>query len=125
MARAGLGMFLLVSVGLSACDVNARSEFLVAWEDAYCEAYTLCATDEMLRVIDDRECRAYLRTQDAPDAVSCKFDDEAAELCLVEMAASACDGADPEIPAVCAEAFSLCPLPTVPPSDGSGLPDAG
>lgn len=125
MARAGLGPFLLVAVGMAGCDVNARSEFLVAWEDAYCEAYALCATEEMLRVIDERECHAYLRTQDAPDPVSCKFDSDAAELCLVEMAASACDAADPEVPAVCADAFSLCPLPTVPLSDGSGLPDAG
>lgn len=109
---------LAVLAALTACGGTTEAEFIEAYEPLFCQGYSLCATEEMLRTVNTRECLAYLRRDPYPRPPDCSFDRDAAELCLMELETSGCVDNDPEIPLACDEVYSGCPLPRVPPEDG-------
>ncbi len=113
-------------VGLSAaCEGTSRSDFIERYEELFCEAYTVCATDAMLVTIGERECYEYLRYGEYPDDAACKYQADAAEQCLAELSGSGCVDDNPEIPLICGDVFSQCPLPRLPPKDGVDVPVGG
>lgn len=106
---------IAILVGASGCeDAFPEFDFIPAYEVQYCTTYEVCASDEMLRDVGQRECLEYLRAEDYPLPPECKYDTEAAEACLAELKTAGCEGVDPAWPEVCDEVYSLCPYPRVP-----------
>ena len=103
---------------LSACDGLPENEFIGQYEDIYCSGYQLCATDEMLRTVGQRECLQYYRAQEYPSPPECPYDAVAAEECVAEFASSGCLGDDPEVPVICKDVYSACDMPRLPPAEG-------
>lgn len=108
--RFTLALFLL----LGACKGISEKEFVAEWESLFCEGYVVCATEEMLLTVGQRECLQYLSGKDYPNPPECRYDRKLAEQCIDELTRSGCDGVDPEIPEVCASVYSECPFPRVP-----------
>jgi hypothetical protein len=106
---------------MAACKGIPESEFIGAYEDLYCSGYVLCATDEMLRTVGQRECLQYFPTQTYPDPPECTYDRVAAEQCLAELATSGCEGDDPEVPVACDGVYDGCEYPRLPLSEGPEL----
>lgn len=102
----------------SGCTDEEEFEFIADYEELYCDAYVLCASDEMLRVINHRECLEYYRGETYPDTPDCRFDPDAASACVELLRTAGCSGDDPELPAVCDDVYSGCLYPTLPPADG-------
>jgi len=104
---------------VSACNAYSDSEFIGEYERLYCESYALCASDEMARTVNEKECLEYLRYQRYPvDNNECKYNSDAAESCVTDLGKSGCTGDEPEIPLICEDVFSKCAIPHVPkPSD--------
>lgn len=96
------------------CDAVTENDFIAQYEDLYCKGYAICATDEMLRTINQRECLVYLSLQDYPERGACRYESDAAEACLEALSLAGCAGPDPEMPPICADVYSKCALPIVP-----------
>ena len=121
---------LALLAGLPACDTITDAEFIASYEQAYCESYALCATDEMTRTVNEFECLEYLRYQVYPTRNNeCKFQPDAAESCIADLPSAGCTGADPTIPLICEDVFSKCQLPRIPApgeaADAAGATPAG
>jgi hypothetical protein len=114
MARYGFAaLWLLVG-----CKGISEEQFIGEYEDLYCSGYVLCATDEMLRTVGQRECLQDLRAKDYPEPPECPFDREMAEACLTELATAGCDNDDPEIPILCEDVYTGCAMPEMAKADG-------
>jgi hypothetical protein len=111
----------LVAAAFAGCKGVSEFDFIADYEARYCERYVLCATDEMLRTVNHRECLEYYRYQEYPQPPECPFDRKAAETCLDNLSASGCEGNDPELPASCLAVFSDCQFPLLPREDGDTL----
>lgn len=110
MRRLALGAPLLAL----ACGGVSENDFIVAYEVAYCEAYELCATPEMLRNVGQRECLVWYRDQRYPEPPECPYERDAAEVCLTDLATAGCEGVNPALPASCREVYTQCRLPLLP-----------
>lgn len=92
-------------VMLGACKGIPESDFIVEYETLYCSAYAACATDEMLRTTNERECLIWFSEMPYPPDDDCSFDRVTAELCVAELSTSGCLDEDPEVPAICDAVF--------------------
>jgi hypothetical protein len=120
-----MGRLIVVSsLLLAACKGIPETEFIGQYEDLYCSGYVLCATDEMLRTVGQRECLEYFRDQTYPDPPECPYRAEQAEGCVAELATSGCLDDDPEVPLICDEVYSGCDYPRLPPKAGVELSTA-
>ncbi len=99
---------------LGGCAGVSEYDFIVDYEVQFCTTYPVCATPEMLEVVQERECLGWLRRQTYPQPPDCRYDRVAAEVCLEAIAAGTCDGVDPELPALCDDVYSGCALPRLP-----------
>lgn len=115
---------LLVLVGCG--DTLTQNEFIAEYEELHCESYALCASEEMLRTVNERECLEHLRYEPYPtNQPDCRYEEEAAVACLEAMRTAGCVGVNPEVPIVCADVWSLCPYPRiVPVADDTPVPPA-
>lgn len=110
-------MFLVVLSG--ACKGIPEKDFIEEYEPLFCEGYALCASDEMLRTVGERECLQYLSTQEYPNPPDCRYDRKAAEACIEGLKSSGCAGVDPEIPQICADVYSGCKVPRIVPVEST------
>jgi len=116
----------MLSLFAGGCKGISENDFIAAYETSYCEGYVLCATDEMLRTVNHRECLEWYADAPYPgddgsssvDAADCKYDRVAAEACTLQLSTSGCDGDDPEVPTICDEVYSGCEYPRLPGKDG-------
>lgn len=118
--RDRLASFGIVGMLATACGGFPERTFIEEYEPLFCQTYALCATPEMLRTVNARECLQHLRQQDYPSPPECLYRSEFAEACLDLLAEGGCVGNDPEFPDECNEVYSRCPLPRVPPERGPG-----
>lgn len=109
----------LMVILTGACEGISEKEFVTAYEPLFCDGYTLCASDEMLRSVGQRECLQYLADQIYPNPPECSYDRVAAEACVEGLKTSGCAGVDPEVPQICADVYSGCRLPRVVPVESS------
>ena len=114
MNRWSPAIVLLASMGAAACGGISENEFILEYEDLYCRTYVICASDEMLRSVNERECRAHLADQTYPNTPDCRYDREAAEACIDVFRQAGCVEDDPEIPGLCELVYSECALPDLP-----------
>lgn len=113
-AIAILGLPALVT----ACGGIPERTFIEEYEPLFCEGYALCATEEMLRTVNARECLQFLRQQPYPEPPECNYDAVAADECITGLEASGCEDNDPEIPEACERVYSGCRVPRIPPEEG-------
>ncbi|MCB9682347.1 MAG: hypothetical protein H6733_12845 [Alphaproteobacteria bacterium] len=99
---------------LTGCKGLEENDFIVDYELLHCDAYVICASDEMTRAVQMRECMSFLRNQAYPSPPECGYDAEAAETCISDLQLVGCDGVDPEYPDSCLEVYSQCPYPRMP-----------
>jgi len=109
-----LGLPLLTA----ACGGVPEKSFIEEYEPLFCEGYAICATEEMLRTVNARECLQFLRQQDYPEPPECNYDAQAASDCIEELTAAGCVDNDPEVPEVCERVYSGCRVPRIPPEEG-------
>ncbi len=106
-------------IAVTGCAGIPQIDFVSEYEELYCDGYVICATDEMLRTVGERECHEFMRSTPYPDTPECKFDRVAAEACIENLGRAGCVGNDPELPQVCADVFSRCQYNILPREDGS------
>lgn len=99
---------------LAGCAGIPENDFIVDYEVQFCTTYAACATEEMLQVVQERECHAWLARQEYPNPPDCVYDGVAAQDCLDALAEGACAGVDPALPAACDAVYSACPIPRLP-----------
>lgn len=110
--------FLAPAVLASACGGIPERTFIEEYEPLFCDGYAICATEEMKRTVNARECLQFLRQQTYPEPPECNYDAQAAEDCIAGLEASGCVDNDPEIPEPCERVYSGCRVPRVPPEEG-------
>lgn len=110
---------ILLVVLTGACKGIPEKEFIAAYEPMFCEGYALCASDEMLHSVGERECLQFLSVKTYPNPPECRYDRAAAQACLDELSASGCTGVDPEMPEICADVYSGCAIPRIVPVDST------
>jgi hypothetical protein len=108
-------------LSVTGCQGVAEVDFIKEYEELYCRGYVLCASDEMLRTVGERECHQYFRAQDYPDDPACRYDKEAAEACLANLSVAGCEDNDPLLPESCVTVYSECQYPRLPQEDGSTI----
>ena len=90
-----------LGLALVGCGGMTENEFIGQYEELFCEGYSICASEEMLRTVNERTCLEHLRYEPYPvDRPDCRFDDEAAEACIEGFRRAGCIGVNPEIPQV-------------------------
>ena len=115
MSRALLALLPNLLLVVGGCNSFTESDFVADYEELYCEAYATCASDEMRRTVNERECLEFLRYQVYPVRNNeCKYSADAAESCITDLASAGCAGTEPEVPLICEDVFSKCLLPVVP-----------
>ena len=81
-------------VTVAACAGAREPDFISEWEKAFCTAYVACGSEEMLRIVGERECHAFLRNSEYPLPPDCKDDGVLAQECLDGLKALADGEAD-------------------------------
>lgn len=110
---------LAAVLGTSACAGIPEVEFISEYEVSYCRGYVLCASEEMLRTVGERDCHEFFRKTDYPEGPECNYDREAAEVCLENLSTAGCADNDPVLPQSCVDVYSKCQFPLVPREDGN------
>lgn len=124
----GLRRLIATVTCVGACATTPEQDFIVVYEVQHCALYATCATKEMLRAVDERECNAFLRATKYPQPPDCTYDAELAATCLEELQAqrddtdlaSVCLGVDPVMPESCDAVYGGCALPEMPKSSKPG-----